>query len=302
MRSIIVFISLSVLLISHCFAQQYKTVVLIDKDDRSPIGNAYISADEKLLGVSDGLGTFDIRDSFTFIQISHLNYKPLITAFKDITTDTIYLERTTQNLNEVIISSKKRREIILPTSLRKNPLANRRSYQVNQNSVYATYIPNDMQEDPIIDAIVIDVDDLDVMLESGVFAPFRVNLYKVNPETHLPDCKILDESILVSNASQTDDLVRVDIGDFSIDFPKEGIYVVVESLNLLELRGFDLFSRQSPSFRSIKYKNKDKTRTYSRIYSWNRLTRVKDTILKDWVDKTISPPSFVFNFGIEVRY
>jgi len=77
--------------------------------------------------------------------------------------------------------------------------------------------------------------------------------------------------------------------------------VSVKTLNIQEIERYLSISGQSPAFRKLRLKQDNESKTYSRIYSWNRLTRDEDIILKDWIDKTVPNPDFIYNFGIEVQ-
>lgn len=267
--------------------------------DSIPIENAYISADKWLKTVTDEKGYFNLSGVHKNIQISHLTYKARIVDYKTINKNkVIYLEEDKHTLDEVIITNRKTIKTLLPSKDYK--FLRKHSYVVNQNSVYTTYIPNEIDNICLINKIIIEV-GADMRSSKIYDIPFRVNLYSIDNKTGLPDKKILDESILTShNKNRKNNFIYVDIKKYNIEFPKEGIFVTVESLNLLELEEINTLSSQSPSFKAIK--NKNKYVTYDRIYSWNRLTRTKDTIFKDWIDKTLPIPQFDFNFGIEVQY
>lgn len=283
----------------NIYAQEIKEYRILSVVDSMPIENAYITADNWLKTITDKKGFFKLSGDYQNIQISHLAFKAKIVKYKTMIINKItYLEADEKVLNEVIITNKKKIKTLLPSNDYK--FFKRDSYMVNQNSVYTTFIPNEIENTCFINKIIIEVGDN--MNSSKLYnIPFRVNLYTVNNNTGLPDKKILDESILTSqNKNRKNNFIYVDIRDFDIEFPKEGIFVAVESLNLLELEEMKTLSGQLPSFKAIK--NKNKYVTYSRIYSWDRLTKTKDTIYKDWIDKILPLPKFVFNFGIEVQY
>jgi len=283
----------------NLYSQDISHFKVLSVLDSIPIENAYVSVDNWLNSVTDKQGCFKIYGEYKNIQISHVAYKAKIISYQE-NNNIIYLEEDNKVLDEVILTNKKKTKVLLP--INKYRYRKKHSYKVNQNSVYTTYITNTINSTCYINRIIIEVGD-DMNLSRLRDIPFRVNLYTINEKTRLPDKKILDESILTSqNKNRIKDFVYIDIKDFDIEFPKKGIFVAVESLNLLELENFNIFSGQSPSFKAIKNKNKSEYITYDRIYSWDRLTRTKDTIFKDWIDKIIPQPKFIFNFGIEIEY
>jgi hypothetical protein len=171
----------------------------------------------------------------------------------------------------------------------------------NHNTVYATYISNPKGLTGLIKKNIIEVSEGFNGDPNKIFMPFRVNLFSVHPSSKLPDEELLKESILTSKKKNSDDkYVYIDISDSYIDFLKVGIFVAVNTLNLLEIENYGNISGQSPAFRALRLKKNKKSRTYSRIYSWNRLTRDADIILKDWIDDTVPNPDFIYNFGIEI--
>lgn len=285
----------------NIYTQEVKQFMVLNVLDSLPIENAYISVDNRLEAISDENGSFNIYGKYNNIQITHLSFRTKMFSHRVLIDNyVIYLEEDTNILDEVVITNKKRIKILLPSDDYR--FSRKKSYIVNKNSVYSTYIPNDMNKPSIINSIIIEVgEEMDVSKNYAI--PFRVNLYTINKSTKLPDKKILTESILTSqNKNRKGSFVHIDISDFDIEFPKEGVFVVVESLNLFELENFNILSGQSPSFKAIINNKTSKYITYDRIYSWDRLSRIKDTIFKDWIDKTVPTPRFIFNFGIEIKY
>ena len=284
----------------NLYAQDVKQFRVLNIRDSTPIENAYISVDNLLKSVTDKQGGFSISGKYKTIQIGHLAFKTKIIYSKEQSVNKIIcLEESVEILDEIILTSKRKTKTLLPSidyRFRK-----KYSYIINQNSIYVTYIPNNINTTSEIDSIIIEVGE--GMGLSRLYAvPFRVNLYKINKKTKLPSDKILDESILTfPNKNRIQDYVYVDVRSFDIEFPKEGIFVAVESLNLLEIQNLNILGAQSPSFKAVKKKN-NKYITYEKIYSWDRLTRVRDTIHKDWIDKIMPQPKFIFNFGIKIKY
>lgn len=285
----------------NLYAQDVKQFRVLNIRDSTPIENAYISVDNLLKSVTDKQGCFSVSGKYNTIQISHLSFKTKIIYSKEQSVNKIiYLEKIVEVLDEIILTSKRKIKTLLPSI--EYRFRKKYSYIVNQNSIYVTYIPNNINSISKINSIIIELGDgMDISRLYDV--PFRVNLYKINKKTKLPSDKILDESILTfPNKNRIQDYVDVNVRDFDIEFPKEGIFVAVESLNLLEIQNLNILGAQSPSFKAIKKKKDSKYITYDKIYSWDKLTRVKDTIHKDWIDKIIPQPKFIFNFGIKIQY
>ncbi|MCF1420899.1 hypothetical protein [Mangrovimonas futianensis] len=300
-----VIISLLLFVATHkSLSQNWEPYKVVSSLDSLPVENAYVTLDDKLKAVSDSEGYFTIGSDFKYLQISHLAYKPKIISKQDIRKDHIvFLDQNNIELNEVYITNEKKEKItLLPSNEIISLFESKKAYKVNENSIYATYIPNNINKNGLILKIVVELIDRENTYSAKKIMPFRVNLFSVNKETELPDKNLLKKSILAfKDLGVENDLVYIDVEDFSIDLPSEGIFVVVESLNWLELESFKDMSGLTPSFRAIKRKNNSKSITYSRIYSWDRLTKVKDTIVKGWVDKTLPELMFIYNFGIVIE-
>lgn len=282
------------------YSQEVQYYKLLNIADSLPVENAYITVDNWLNTLSDSSGNFKIDKKFKTIQISHIAFLPYIASKNDIINKKyIFLKENTQNLEEVHITNKKTKEQLLPSNDTSFRLSSKKYHKVNENSLYATYIENSIIKDCYINKIIIETG-----IEPNYKSAFRVNLYSVDKITQLPHKRILKESILTySSNDDNKNTINIDISDFMINFPKEGIYVVVESLNLLELEKINNPNLTSPSFRAIKKnKNNSSSITYDKIFSWNRLTRSKDIVIKDWIDESIPNINFVFNFGIEIEY
>ncbi len=290
----------------NLYSQEKSQYRVLSALDSIPIENAYVSINGFLETVTDKSGRFKIKNDFETIQISHLVFNPIVMTKFDLNEEnTIYLNEKIEGLDEILIKSNKTSKILLPSEELGIGLHRKKGFRLNQNSVYVTFIPNDIGEECLISKIIVEVyGEMYQENTNKAFMPFRVNLFTINKETKLPGEKLLKESLLTSNKGRSESkMVYVDISDYLIDFPKEGIFVTVESLNLLELESFNI-PAHIPSFRAIKKKNKSKYVGYQRVYTWNRLTMDKDSIYIDWIDKKMNSGILrnTYNFGIEVEY
>lgn len=287
----------------NCYGQIQEHYKVLNLKDSLPIEGVYISANDILTSISDADGHFELNKKIETLQLSHVTFKPIILSKEKITESTIYLEENNEELDEIILSTNKERRVLLPSNNYKNLFGQSKGAMANHNTVYATFIPNQTDKPGLIKKIIIEVSEGIDGDPNKIFMPFRVNLFSVDPLTKLPDQVLLQEAILTCKKKGAEDkFVYVDISDFFVDFPEEGIFVSVKTLNLQELEKYGNISSQSPAFRKLRLKQKNESKTYSRIYSWNRLTRDEDIILKDWIDETVPNPDFIYNFGIEVQF
>ncbi len=143
----------------NCYGQNHEVYQVLNSKDSLPVESVYISANNILTSISGADGVFEIKKDFETLQLSQVAFKPLILSKGDITNHTIYLEENNEALDEVILSNKKERRILLPSNTYKNLFGHSKGAMANHNSVYATFIPNPTDKTGIIKKIIIEVSE-----------------------------------------------------------------------------------------------------------------------------------------------
>jgi hypothetical protein len=159
-----------------------------------------------------------------------------------------------------------------------------------------TYLPNDKNiKGAIIKNIIVQPYHDDWGDPNRMFMPFKVNLYSVDTLTNLPKKKLLPNGIIVRKVQGKGKYVLVNISDFLIDFPTEGIFVCVETLSINEYQKYKKISNEYPAFMYIMRDKNNKSITYIRLYSED-----KSKIIYDWGEPDTY--EFIYLFGIELEY
>lgn len=293
------------LLMPFCYGQNSSSFKLLNKKDSSSISNAHIFIDDKLLQISDSLGIFSLNheQQFDKIHISHINFEDkLLTYSESIEKDKIFMTPLNHNLEEVNILTKNyEKTSILPKQSVFSKVGYFKGHRANSNSQYATFIPNNDFNEATIEKIIVEPHKGYWGDPDKQFMPFKVNLYSVDTINKIPLKKIIHSSILTrkndSNNNTQKKYVMVDIRDYNIDFPKEGVYVVVETLSREEYKAYYGISLEPPAFKVIKKMKKSKSYTLSRSFS-----NIDNTITKNWIDNNLPSPSFIYNFGIRINH
>lgn len=214
-----------------CNGQNIETFNLLSERDSTVIEYAHIFLDERLVAYSDESGNFkiDLNQSFNIITIKHLSYQTKkITKNELKQFNTLYMREKENLLEDVVISNKKKlkKHVLLPEKRIKEFFMNGTDVRFPNNFIIAVYVPNEFKKvEYNIKSIVFESrkgsDD-----PNGKFVPFKVNLMTVDTVSCLPKNKIFDEDLTVGK-KENQKLLKVDISSFDINFPKEGIFVVV---------------------------------------------------------------------------
>lgn len=241
---------LQLVLVNMCYAQNIKMIELLSEQDSTAIEYAHIFLDEKLITTSDELGNFgiDMNSEFKTIMIKHLSFQSKEISKADcINMLEVYMEENENFLEEVVISTKKnpKHYMLLPEKSVKEYFMKSLDVVFPYEFKSAVYIPNEFKNDSHnIENIVFEtrkgVDNPD-----SKYIPFMVNLMKVDSLTLLPKEKLFKEDLVVGKR-ENQKLMLVDVSEYNIEFPKEGIFVVVsmydkdyyESHGFIERPGF----------------------------------------------------------------
>ncbi|RRO22162.1 hypothetical protein [Flavobacteriaceae bacterium 14752] len=282
-------------------AQSSIKISLFSKKDSTFIENAFIYKDNNLVSYSDKKGVFKIKNTdFKSITINHLSFKSISLNRKDVYNNKkIYLIEKNEALDEVTINSKEvKTDLILPKQSLWSKISYNIGHKANTNSICATYIPFDNKyKHSIIKNILIETSKGYWGDPNKQYMPFLINLYSVDSVSKLPNKQLITDSILVSkNKNDKSKYVTYNVEKYYIDFPEDGIFVAVKTLNKYQYREYSDISNEAPAFKVIDKSKRSKSVTYCKHY------HIDGTIEKDWIDKDIPLLGFIYNFGIEVEY
>ena len=276
-------------------AQNNKIIQILNKINSTAIENANIFIEDKFITNSDSQGYFsiNIKRSFSTVKITHVIYGNTVIS-KDIilNADKVYIDEKTNILEEVMISLKKKiTKLIFPEKSILDFKGNGVSFPFD--SEVAIYIPNDeLLENYFIKKIIIKTArNQFIKNNNSKYVPFQVNLYSVDSLKGIPDKKIFIDNFFASR-NKNEDFVTVDLSYISaIQFPKNGIFVVIGLFDEEYYNEMGYFER--PSFKVVKRRKTSNFKEYHRMLINNQKG--------NWKEPMYSKISLqCFDFGLEL--
>jgi len=206
---------------------------LLDKLTREPVVYANISFLKINTGISsleDGTFSLEIDKKLLIekVHISCLSYKDTIVLAKDMLNKTIYLQPEIFELDEIVISKKVDRELVVDKyskkeinsgfgSQKKSPWIVTKFFKYDSIYAQTPYLKN-------------------VMLHVGKVrraraGKFRLRFFSVDTLTKKPKKDLLSHEIII-NVKKRNELLKFDLSKYDIEIPKEGFFVGFEWLYL----------------------------------------------------------------------
>jgi hypothetical protein len=195
------------------------------------------------------------------IEISYIGYDSLKFKASKI-KDTIFLRQSSIILSEIEINTGKSKEKVIGYIRKKKNL----SWHIKKKTELATLIRyNKYYKDAYIKKIFIPISKEGGIKKGNIWesdfpdfrSVFRVHLYS-NSEGK-PNKSVLKNSILIECDQNSSNILEIDITDEFIKFPKEGVFVGVEMIGVLDNNGSISNNKSSilPSFKFTKKKEKN---------------------------------------------
>jgi hypothetical protein len=227
---------------------------VLDINTKEPI--AYAVAEIKSLKTgtyTDSSGNFslnipekNVNDS---VEFSFLGYERKKLIIKNLGTKyTIELKQTYFKLKEVVVVPRKTKTIRIGITAKKPwrfQIANIFGGQ------YGHYIQNKNKKPGFVKAV-----SFYIAKPGFSNAPFRVRIYGRDKKNDCPGEDLLNENVIVSN-SNGEGWFTVEISKYHIDFPTDGMYVMMEWVNSGDKYYYDLEqpikSKDGKSEKKIKY-------------------------------------------------
>jgi hypothetical protein len=201
---------------------------LLDKETNKPVVYANISFLKMNAGISSlEDGTFNLEIDKKLLQekihISCLNYKDTIVLVENLQQKTLFLQPKSFELNEVVISKRKNKKVIIDK-------VKRRVFPLHSNEIrlIGKYFSNKLENTFFIDRI-----DIYFPKRDSQKAKFRIRLFSVDELTGKPNEDVLNENIPIS-IEKGEKKVTLNLENYYLQFPKNGIYVVFEKLLIPE--------------------------------------------------------------------
>lgn len=280
MKKLLFFLCFSTQLFSQ---QVFFKGKLVDKESYKPIVYANISFLKTNAGISTlEDGTFNLEIDKKLLQekvhISCLNYKDTIVLANDLFKKTLFLQPKSFELNEVVISKRKNKKVIIDK-------VKRRVFPIHTNVIrmIGKYFQNELEATFFIDKI-----DIYFPKRGSQKAKFRIRLFSVDGLTGKPKEDILNENIPIS-IEKGEKKVTLNLENYYLQFPRNGIFVVFEKLLIPE------------NLYEWSFNNKNKEKYYAPVIG---LTKSKEYIdlnkiyyfnKGDWYtvpdDKSLSVPA-----------
>lgn len=264
--------------------------MIYDNFDKSPIENVLIIQNNLLRATSDENGNFtiDLLNKNDSIRFYHMGYKLLHVSFDDLLHQKdFFLEPIKNQLKELTITQNLKRLEVYPAKKTANFLMINRPAKIWHSSQIALYVPHKIDfNDYFINRIFIhtmkgywDKDD------RSKFVPFKINLYDVDSITKLPGKKLFTDNYVIQRGLNEN---RIEVLLFErLDFPIEGIFIVIETYSQSE-------SHERPAFQRIK-----KTKN-SKYESYFKSLVVKEGKYSEWTNSKDMNIDAVYYFGLEL--
>ena len=225
---------------------------VIDQQTKQPIIYATIEIKTLKIGTyTDSTGNFSIlyKNLNDTLEFNSLGYEMQKYCIRDLNNSMsiIELEPHIFELKEVVVVPKKVKTIRLGITSKKPwrfQIANIFGGQ------YGTYIKNEFKKTGYVKAVSFYIAKI-----GFPNAPFRIRIYAKDQLNDCPGKDLLNESVIVSN-TKGEGWFTVDISEYGINFPLDGIYVMMEWVYSGDQYYYDYEHE-------IKTKDgKSKTRTY----------------------------------------
>jgi hypothetical protein len=276
-----------IIVFTNVFSQEKK--IFVTSKSNLPVQDVAFLLNDTVRYVTDDLGNVYIRknDLHNTFKVRHLTHE-LLEVSNLIDVDTIRLKETTESLEEIILSAKKKKSVskaISPTNSILSEFGFYKGWTTELEANYATFVSNSLNIDAEIKFITLELKKCHTQNADNLFMPFKVNIYSVDSLSKFPKVKLLDKSILVQKAGSNH--LEIDISQYNIIFPLNGIYISVEILSADYYVRNGFFYNVGPSFKYLKKLNETDFYTVKKSLNSDEWHKIE---------------SFVYNFGIIVEY
>ena len=274
--------------ISNIYSQN-KTIITYDITENKTIENVNFIFTDGTNYSSNKNGRVILKSTPSEnIMITHIAYDTINTKISSL-RDTLYLNKRITKLNEIVIH-KKKTKIIYPKKSAGN--LNTRNYgtsaPLDEKTIYATYVPNNLNVNFFINNIKLQPTDFSITYfknrsvikteryKNQKYAPFKLNFYTIDSIKGIPDQPFFEKDFILK-LEEGEKYVTLKL-DHQIEINKTGFFIVLTSFSNDEYKKMTF--ERSPAFKHIQANKdieyKDLTKNERIFYSkWEQTKRSK---------------------------
>lgn len=281
------------LCVNTLFAQNIK---ILSKKDSLPIEGVILKYKETIFKTNkDGILNFNITNvpENDVLTISHVTYDNIsINAIELKYKSIFFLDYKNNNIEEIIVSNKSKEINIYPLKSSFTFINLQKSLGLSPNLEASIYIPYKSEYENLkINGLKIEplrgFNDKD---DENKYLPFEVNLLHYDSINKIPSTKVFDNHILVK-LEKGEQFINVMFPD-SINFPKEGICVLLKGLSNSYYKKLTNKNNVKISFRSVSLSNNSEELLFFRFDFNDNFTR--------WISSTESRVKLCYYIGLKL--
>lgn len=287
-------------------AQSFESTIKSEKT-LNALSYVNLSILNKRVGTSTNLkGQFSLNlDKFKTdtLLISYLGFKSKKLAVSSILKNPknyqeIYLVDELSSLDDVMINVKNKKYGGKHSlGLRKKWFSSRVGVQFGMEQ--AIYIPNDKEKPGKVEEVSFWVGEEDQMFYNSRFTWFRIKFYNYDKLNQEPGKLLSYETLLIKPKGNTEQHLKIEVSKYAIPFPKNGICVVIETINPNPTEGSD---NQYMTYPTLIYSREKVNRSWMnyRGNNWHQRSeehRVENAVLGNDKKMYLTPV-----VKIKVRY
>jgi hypothetical protein len=276
MKTILLFILFPFIL----FCQSFETIVK-DAEDLTPLAFVNVSILNKIAGTNTNAeGEFSLplqKFKTDTIFVSHLGFMSKKIIVNDYLLHPekykeIFLQKEDQGLTEVVLQVKRRKYSSSKSlGVNKSWFPNRMGVQFGMQQ--ALFIPNKKMKLGKIAEVSFWVGEEDQIYYNSRLTWFRVKFYDYDEIKNEPENLLSYQEIIVKPKGNKKQELKVDVTNFHIPFPENGICVVLETVNPKPAKGND---GQFTTYPHLIYSREKENRSWKNYRGQNWFQQAKE--------------------------
>lgn len=288
-------------------AAQVFTSTVKSSDDQTPLAYVNVSILNKKIGTNtNSKGEFSLalqKYKQDTLLISHIGYESkkltIITLLKHPEHyQNLFMNSAYEAIDEVVLQVKNKKYGGKHSlGLRKKWFSSRVGVQFGMEQ--AIYIPNDKDKPGKVEEVSFWVGEEDQMFYNSRFTWFRIKFYNYDKLNQEPGKLLSYETLLIKPEGNTEQHLKIEVSKYAIPFPKNGICVVIETINPNPTEGSD---NQYMTYPTLIYSREKVNRSWMnyRGNNWHQRSeehRVENAVLGNDKKMYLTPV-----VKIKVRY
>jgi len=260
-------------------------VVIINSTTKEEIPYVAIQYTKNIGIYTNDRGRFHLlKNKSEHIKIHHIGYNDTIIK-SSLIKDTIFLKKKFEMLDEIKIFSGKSKKKIIGYNKKRVSLF----WSLKEKTELATLIKYKKNyKRIIIKKIFIPIDKMHLRSKKGKVIEsypnfssiFRFHIYS-NVDGK-PNSRLLEKPILIRCNQDTPNIIEIDVSKDVINLPKEGVFVAIEMIGMLDVKGKMFLSEKNemilPTFKfTDKKKSNISSTTYIKtVFNGNKWKNTKE--------------------------